>query len=128
MFFFFKQKTAYEMRISDWSSDVCSSDLCPEFRRIADRQALEAPVARVEIMFEVGWLHAGIDGRTSAADIDDIHCHRRRYNRRAHALQPIAIGMRRHPLAAAATADPTPTPDRPGHEQHPGPSTTAAPE
>src|SRR3546814_1028607 len=27
--FFFKQKTAYEMRISDWSSDVCSSDLAP---------------------------------------------------------------------------------------------------
>src|SRR3546814_12910473 len=27
MFFFFKQKTAYEMRMSDWSSDVCSSDL-----------------------------------------------------------------------------------------------------
>src|SRR3546814_1870738 len=31
-FFFFKQKTAYEMRISDWSSDVCSSDL-PRQRR-----------------------------------------------------------------------------------------------
>src|SRR3546814_7305692 len=29
--FFFKQKTAYEMRISDWSSDVCSSDLFMEF-------------------------------------------------------------------------------------------------
>src|SRR3546814_18696701 len=29
VFFFFKQKTAYEMRISDWSSDVCSSDLRP---------------------------------------------------------------------------------------------------
>src|SRR3546814_1183659 len=29
--FFFKQKTAYEMRISDWSSDVCSSDLYLEF-------------------------------------------------------------------------------------------------
>src|SRR3546814_7534203 len=28
-FFFFKQKTSYEMRISDWSSDVCSSDLTP---------------------------------------------------------------------------------------------------
>src|SRR3546814_8827337 len=28
MFFCFKKKTAYEMRISDWSSDVCSSDLC----------------------------------------------------------------------------------------------------
>src|SRR3546814_9450931 len=31
--FFFKQKTAYEMRISDWSSDVCSSDLIREPRR-----------------------------------------------------------------------------------------------
>src|SRR3546814_17907854 len=30
--FFFKQKTAYEMRISDWSSDVCSSDLLPIFQ------------------------------------------------------------------------------------------------
>src|SRR3546814_7266547 len=29
LFCFFKQKTAYEMRISDWSSDVCSSDLYP---------------------------------------------------------------------------------------------------
>src|SRR3546814_14640208 len=34
-FFFFKQKTAYEMRISDWSSDVCSSDLLPVRRRVA---------------------------------------------------------------------------------------------
>src|SRR3546814_4723918 len=32
-FFFFKQKTAYEMRISDWSSDVCSSDLADRPRR-----------------------------------------------------------------------------------------------
>src|SRR3546814_7799073 len=31
-FFFFKQKTAYEMRISDWSSDVCSSDLSADPR------------------------------------------------------------------------------------------------
>src|SRR3546814_18228354 len=30
LFFFFKQKTAYEMRISDWSSDVCSSDLAAD--------------------------------------------------------------------------------------------------
>src|SRR3546814_3978236 len=33
-FFFFKQKTAYEMRISDWSSDVCSSDLGLRPRRL----------------------------------------------------------------------------------------------
>src|SRR3546814_1470884 len=35
--FFFKQKTAYEMRISDWSSDVCSSDL-PQIPRDARRE------------------------------------------------------------------------------------------
>src|SRR3546814_5939450 len=40
-FFFFKQKTAYEMRISDWSSDVCSSDLrqIAVEHRLADRGA-----------------------------------------------------------------------------------------
>src|SRR3546814_15529687 len=38
-FFFFKQKTAYEMRISDWSSDVCSSDLSPPRRDPAERAA-----------------------------------------------------------------------------------------
>src|SRR3546814_7708524 len=41
-FFFFKQKTAYEMRISDWSSDVCSSDLLdhqPVGQRVDHRDA-----------------------------------------------------------------------------------------
>src|SRR3546814_5689648 len=38
VFFFFKQKTAYEMRISDWSSDVCSSDLAWCVRLVADKQ------------------------------------------------------------------------------------------
>src|SRR3546814_5560044 len=47
LFFFFKQKTAYEMRISDWSSDVCSSDLtsrCDTDRRgcRAARQAIRS--------------------------------------------------------------------------------------
>src|SRR3546814_5320209 len=36
-FCFFKQKTAYEMRISDWSSDVCSSDLPGEMRQFPHR-------------------------------------------------------------------------------------------
>src|SRR3546814_12574991 len=41
-FFFFKQKTAYEMRISDWSSDVCSSDLTDNLeQRIAQHQSGE---------------------------------------------------------------------------------------
>src|SRR3546814_5596170 len=40
-FFFFKQKTAYEMRISDWSSDVCSSDLRHPARIHRDNLAVE---------------------------------------------------------------------------------------
>src|SRR3546814_17465038 len=49
VFFFFKQKTAYEMRISDWSSDVCSSDLLQDYglmvRRgtIVDATIIDAP-------------------------------------------------------------------------------------
>src|SRR3546814_1353547 len=39
IFFFFKQKTAYEMRISDWSSDVCSSDLQPASKKRRRRNA-----------------------------------------------------------------------------------------
>src|SRR3546814_1797248 len=42
--FFFKQKTAYEMRISDWSSDVCSSDLSRRQRNgVASKQSLGEP-------------------------------------------------------------------------------------
>src|SRR3546814_10574255 len=41
-FFFFKQKTAYEMRISDWSSDVCSSDLTIDFYLSPTRSAKAA--------------------------------------------------------------------------------------
>src|SRR3546814_1613146 len=48
LFFFFKQKTAYEMRVSDWSSDVCSSDL-PE-RRAACR-ALSRTSGRTPFTF-----------------------------------------------------------------------------
>src|SRR3546814_5096692 len=40
MVFFFKHKTSYEMRISDWSSDVCSSDLSASGRSIVDAAAL----------------------------------------------------------------------------------------
>src|SRR3546814_20953755 len=44
MFFFFKQKTAYEMRISDWSSDVCSSDLMFERMAEAEEEQKERPL------------------------------------------------------------------------------------
>src|SRR3546814_18256631 len=44
VFFFFKQKTAYEMRISDWSSDVCSSDL---FQAVEVKDPLRTKQLRV---------------------------------------------------------------------------------
>src|SRR3546814_5474007 len=50
--FFFKQKTAYEMRISDWSSDVCSSDLCDppaltkKSKRVLDLPTMGSPILR----------------------------------------------------------------------------------
>src|SRR3546814_8600441 len=45
-FFFFKQKTAYEMRISDWSSDVCSSDLCSSLPSALSRRIRSSPPER----------------------------------------------------------------------------------
>src|SRR3546814_2585395 len=47
-FFFFKQKTAYEMRISDWSSDVCSSDLETSSGYAALDQAATDTVCRAQ--------------------------------------------------------------------------------
>src|SRR3546814_3132719 len=50
-FFFFKQKTAYEMRISDWSSDVCSSDLSQVVAEAHDVAML--PAAIIEVMLPI---------------------------------------------------------------------------
>src|SRR3546814_9223660 len=46
LFFFFKPKTAYEMRISDWSSDVCSSDLPTDHGGRLEAAALAAAARR----------------------------------------------------------------------------------
>src|SRR3546814_13606022 len=58
-FFFFKQKTAYEMRISDWSSDVCSSDL----------REVEPPVP-------IGRERAAISDRELVDRVTDARCGR----------------------------------------------------
>src|SRR3546814_18916822 len=47
IFVFFKQKTAYEMRISDWSSDVCSSDLTRKSQRVG--QILPCPGCSIKL-------------------------------------------------------------------------------
>src|SRR3546814_12495582 len=54
-FFFFKQKTAYEMRISDWSSDVCSSDLASvhhDLRRMGSGCVGDIPIYNTGIQPE----------------------------------------------------------------------------
>src|SRR3546814_6968920 len=53
MFVFFKQKSAYEMRISDWSSDVCSSDLAaPQLGESFGERHRESQEGRSRILFE----------------------------------------------------------------------------
>src|SRR3546814_2281551 len=56
LFFFFKQKTAYEMRISDWSSDVCSSDLLATVAKVqgAGLQQLSGRIGEVGAAYAAG--------------------------------------------------------------------------
>src|SRR3546814_4690853 len=69
-FFFFKQKTAYEMRISDWGSDVCSSDLQPWDDYSAAQDAMGMTPDRIpkfselnEVLREAtGWTLMGVEG------------------------------------------------------------------
>src|SRR3546814_10059313 len=81
VFFFFKQKTAYEMLISDWSSDVCSSDLFAQNarRRTLVRRCLRADDQRWVVMqHQIDQLlrHRGRDaatlvfGKAVARDLD----------------------------------------------------------
>src|SRR3546814_4449956 len=78
MFFFFKQKTAYEMRISDWSSDVCSSDLPAQYRESVlpnacrRRVAIEAGITDFWRKYVgLGGAVVGIDTFGASAPIDD---------------------------------------------------------
>src|SRR3546814_10776488 len=69
--FFFKQKTAYELRISDWSSDVCSSDLRGLARAGRPQQGKKLPVPRLDAHI--------VQRRVAAEALHDIgngHSHR----------------------------------------------------
>src|SRR3546814_9792678 len=69
-FFFFKQKTAYEMRISDWSSDVCSSDLLAALMKCSRRTVQRA----VDVLAEDRWIEIrqiGENGTVNAHIIND---------------------------------------------------------
>src|SRR3546814_5855725 len=64
-FFFFKLKTAYDMRISDWSSDVCSSDLAVSCRRCPLLRRPTAPAGRGRARL---WHHPGFGCRCRRED------------------------------------------------------------
>src|SRR3546814_16356583 len=66
-FFFFKQKTAYEMRISDWSSDVCSSDLLRQAQGARRR-----PLPRRQCRPHGPALHAGLPHRRDPHGLTDL--------------------------------------------------------
>src|SRR3546814_4475207 len=92
LFFFFKQKTAYEMRISDWSSDVCSSDLLRYGRVLRQSPALRRH-ASPDRVHRHGNGHcvrpASIrDARASAAPRP-----RRRRRSRRQRLQPVVADL-----------------------------------
>src|SRR3546814_2583814 len=61
IFFFFKQKTAYEMRISDWSSDVCSSDLAARaLHGFTDARISTAAANIGDCCFDIGVCWIGV--------------------------------------------------------------------
>src|SRR3546814_20880716 len=74
-FFFFKQKTAYEMRISDWSSDVCSSDLHDEVVIVEladlDQAGLDA-VPAVLVVQHHRLPHEGFELGDAVSALDDV--------------------------------------------------------
>src|SRR3546814_15585392 len=72
MFFFCKQKTAYELRISDWSSDVCSSDL-GSIEELAGLLNIEPATLRASIERFNGFVRQNRD--------DDFHRGERAYDR-----------------------------------------------
>src|SRR3546814_16507207 len=97
IFFFFKQKTAYEMRISDWSSDVCSSDLLARhlvpFGQPQDlpAQSGEAAVVAIELVDQL--LDLGV------VEVDGLHHFRQLFAQLLEAMldavaDVLAIGQR----------------------------------
>src|SRR3546814_5270130 len=74
MFCFFKQKTAYEMRISDWSSDVCSSDLfgMSDYSLAKNLKVLEGGLRSIEISRDAG-VEIGF-GTDLMGQLQDDHC------------------------------------------------------
>src|SRR3546814_9206133 len=104
--FFFKQKTAYEMRISDWSSDVCSSDL------LVDGEAVEHIAARrveVDVQRPLELSHLGQEVVRRDAEAADLVVDKHLGRAGRQVLDPVPVlagaGLRlaRQPLVVHST-------------------------
>src|SRR3546814_11401460 len=98
-FFFFKQKTAYEMRISDWSSDVCSSDLL-----LAIGRRLNFQIDKPRPLAPLGLEDRGVDllsyrraNRGTDRTSDDPAHHRQHHHRLAAGLREGDAGAPQQP-------------------------------
>src|SRR3546814_8779625 len=87
LFVFFKQKTAYEMRISDWSSDVCSSDLPATGGAGAGNRVVAEPAVRLPRAWG-----AGVDRQRAAVGT---------LAGRLPAAAPVAVARIAHPARRA---------------------------
>src|SRR3546814_15551695 len=108
IFFFFKQKTAYEMRISDWSSDVCSSDLARRARTISDRLRKVPGVIEAEVSAAATMRVEFKRSQTSIALI-------------RQALAAMALSPKSSDATAAATAGGEPSPHAAAPDPRPEP-------
>src|SRR3546814_5118017 len=91
LFCFFKQRTAYEMRISDWSSDVCSSDLYP-VRRVLVGPDIDAGEAALRAMALQAGNGGGLPPIVEAHAVDDGAIFHQAEQARAGVAQQRQIG------------------------------------
>src|SRR3546814_15261648 len=95
IFFFFKQKTSYEMRISDWSSDVCSSDLGDVAGQPVAQEALELADLEEEVLRLAQLRRGATDHRVGRLELGRrIRC--------AAVLAVVAVLVRRAAVGADA--------------------------
>src|SRR3546814_19303904 len=111
-FFFYKQKTAYEMRISDWSSDVCSSDLAWK----NTESPMTENIGRAYKIKQYFYDAERGERNTEVRSYDDLATHNPKSNFNAQMVDGILRNLERQPrrthafIAGASLAtEPTPT-------------------
>src|SRR3546814_3143749 len=104
LFFFFKQKTAYEMRISDWSSDVCSSDLSAPPRLAAKIEQATGQGAAFIVIDTPPHADSAASAAVEAADLVLIPCRPSAFDLAAIKTTASLVKMRGKPAFVIFTA------------------------